>query len=59
MQPFQPAAGQQVQMVDQNQLMEILSTIQKFLEVRETSSQILANMEEVEKLNISESLAKF
>jgi len=59
MQPFQIAAGQQVQMVDQNQLMEILSTIQKSLEVRETSSQILANMKEVEKLNISESLAKF
>jgi len=58
MQPFQPAAGQQVQMVDQNQLMEILSTIQKSLEIRESSSQIPANMEQVEKLNISESLGQ-
>ena len=58
MQPFQPAAGQEVQMVDQNQLMEILSTIQKSLEVRESSSQIPENMEQVEKLNISESLGQ-
>jgi hypothetical protein len=58
MQPFQPQDGQQVQMGDQNQLMEILSTIQKSLEVRESSSQIPANMEQVEKLNISESLGQ-
>lgn len=58
MQPFQPQDGQQVQMGDQNQFMEILSTIQKSLEVRESSSQIPANMEQVEKLNISESLGQ-
>ncbi len=34
MQPFQPAAGQQVQMVDQNQLMQILTNIQQALETR-------------------------
>lgn len=58
MQPFQPSAGQQVQMVDQNQLMEILSTIQRSLEVKEFNSPIPANMEQVEKLNISESLGE-
>lgn len=34
MQPFQPQDGQQVQMVDQNQLMEILTNIQKALDAR-------------------------
>lgn len=56
MQPFQPAADQQVQMVDQNQLMDILTTIQRSLDVKE--SAIPANIKEVQKLDISESLGE-
>lgn len=62
MQPFQPNADQQVQMVDQAQLMEILTTIQKSLEVRDRDSPQGTNpaqkLEDVERLNISASLGE-
>ncbi len=37
MQPFQPGKDQQVQMVDQAKLMEILSNVQKSLDVNPSS----------------------
>ncbi len=59
MQPFQPAPGEQVQMVDQNQLMDILSNIQKVLEERTVArADVPANMEDVEKVDISASLGE-
>lgn len=59
MQAFQPAPGEQVQMVDQAQLMDILSNIQKVLEERTVSrDQIADNLEEVEKVDISASLGE-
>ena len=60
MQPFQPAAGQQVQMIDQAQLMEVLSSIQKSLDanVDHENAPIPSNADEVQRLNISESLGE-
>ncbi len=58
MQAFQPAPGEQVQMVDQNQLMDILNNIQKVLEERTVDKDIPANLEEVAKVDISASLAE-
>lgn len=57
MQPFQPAAGQQVQMVDQTKLMEILNNIQKSLgtNLASTESGMLTDNEEVD---ITESLGE-
>ena len=56
MQTFQPAPGEQVQMVDQAQLMSILTNIQKTLEEKTISTGIPQSADDVEKLNISESL---
>jgi len=56
MQTFQPAPGEQVQMVDQAQLMSILTNIQKTLEERTPSTGLPGSAEDIEKLNISESL---
>ncbi len=58
MQAFQPAPGEQVQMVDQNQLMGILNNIQKVLEERTADRAIPSNMEEVAKVDISASLGE-
>lgn len=59
MQAFQPAPGEQVQMVDQNQLMDILSNIQKVLEERTVErASIPANIDDVEKVDISLSLGE-
>ena len=59
MQAFQPAPGEQVQMVDQAQLMDILTNIQKVLEERSTTrEQIPSNIDEVEKVDISASLGE-
>ncbi len=59
MQAFQPAPGTQVQVVDQQHLMNILTDIQKSLEERkETESEIPTESEELEKLDISESLGE-
>jgi hypothetical protein len=59
MQAFQPAPGEQVQMVDQNQLMDILSNIQKVLEERTVErAAIPSNIEDVEKVDISVSLGE-
>ena len=60
MQPFQPAPGEQVQMVDQAQLMSILTNIQAALEERNSSGkrEIPANLDEIEKVDISESLGE-
>jgi hypothetical protein len=60
MQAFQPAADQQVQMVDQSQLMSILTTIQKSLEVRETgtAASIPNHVDEIQKIDISGSLGE-
>lgn len=56
MQTFQPAPGEQVQMVDQAQLMSILTNIQKTLEEKSISTGIPQSTDDIEKLNISESL---
>lgn len=59
MQAFQPAPGEQVEMVDQAQLMNILSNIQKVLEERTVDrGAIPANLDEVEKVDISASLGE-
>lgn len=58
MQAFQPAPGEQVQMVDQNQLMDILSNIQKVLEEKTVDKNIPANLDDVEKVDISASLGE-
>ena len=58
MQAFQPAHGEQVQMVDQGQLMDILSNIQKVLEERTSEKAIPSNLEEVDKVDISASLGE-
>ncbi len=57
MQAFKPAEGQQVQMVDQVKLMEILTSIQETLS-RQKPEHIAGSIDEVEKLNISESLGE-
>jgi len=57
MQPFQPAAGQQVQMVDQVKLMEILGNIQQSLDAK-ASGVIPTAMQDVDRINISESLGE-
>jgi len=59
MQPFQPQEGQTVQMVDQAKLVEILSSIQEKLNTSSNSEAIPNSMEEVEKLDISQSLGEF
>jgi len=59
MQPFQPAPGEQVQMVDQAQLMNILTNIQTALEERnEKTGDAPSSIEDVDKINISESLGE-
>ncbi len=59
MEAFQPAPGEQVQMVDQNQLMDILTNIQKALEERPVSREVIpSNLEDVEKVDISASLGE-
>ncbi|MFT7684773.1 MAG: hypothetical protein ACI9FB_000114 [Candidatus Azotimanducaceae bacterium] len=59
MQPFQPAPGEEVQMVDQAQLIQILTSIQGALEDRnQKTSDIPSNLEDVDKINISESLGE-
>lgn len=59
MQPFQPAPGEQVQMVDQAQLMNILTNIQSVLEERnEKLGDVPSSIEDVDKINISESLGE-
>ncbi|MBQ75311.1 MAG: hypothetical protein CMQ20_09875 [Gammaproteobacteria bacterium] len=57
MQPFQPTADQQVQMVDQAKLMEILNNIQHSLDAN-AGSAIPKSIEDVERINISESLGE-
>jgi len=57
MQAFEPAPGEQVQMVDQAQLMDILTNIQKALEERNDAKEsIPSSLDDVEKVNISASL---
>ena len=58
MQAFQPAPGEQVEMVDQAQLMDILSNIQKVLEERTVERSIPSNLEDIEKVDISASLGE-
>ncbi len=57
MQPFQPQEGQQVQMVDQNQLMEILTNIQKALETRAPADGAAADGQ-VERVDITSQLGE-
>jgi hypothetical protein len=58
MQAFQPAPGEQVEMVDQTQLMDILTNIQRVLEERTGDRNIPSALEEVEKVDISASLGE-
>lgn len=59
MQAFQPAPGEKVEMVDQAQLMDILTNIQKALEERNDGKEsIPANLDDVEKVDISASLGE-
>lgn len=59
MQPFVPQSGEQVQMVDQAQLMSILSNIQKVLEEKTAGkTEIPKAMDEVEQLDISSQLGE-
>ena len=58
MQPFQPAAGQQVQMVDQAKLMEMLTNIQQSFDDKASSDNIPTVMEDVDRIDISESLGE-
>lgn len=57
MQPFQPQAGQTVEMVDQAKLMEILTDIQQSLSKKSPQS-VPGSMEDVERLDISQSLGE-
>lgn len=57
MQPFQPQDGQQVEMVDQNQLMEILTNIQQTLKAS-SPQQVPGTIEDVERLDINQSLSE-
>ncbi len=56
--PFVPAAGEQVQMVDQAQLIAILTNIQKVLEERSTTPAGASDADAVEKLDISSQLGE-
>jgi hypothetical protein len=56
MQTFQPAPGEQVQMVDQAQLMSILTNIQKTLDEKIISTGTSKSTDDIDELNISESL---
>ncbi|MFT7242934.1 MAG: hypothetical protein ACI82A_000275 [Candidatus Azotimanducaceae bacterium] len=59
MQAFQPAPGEEVKMVDQAQLMDILTNIQKALEERNGGREsIPSNLDDVEKVDISASLGE-
>ena len=59
MQPFQPSADQQVQMVDQAKLMQILSDIQQSLDTKASKGSAIATaMQEVDRIDISESLGE-
>lgn len=59
MQPYVPSQGEQVQMVDQAKLMEILSNIQKSLEVRSArKTEIPADIKDVDRLDISDALGE-
>lgn len=57
MQPFEPKQGQNVQMVDQAKLMDILNDIQAKLSAL-PASDIPGSIDQVEKLNIAESLGE-
>ena len=57
MQPFQPQAGQTVEMVDQAKLMEILTDIQQSLS-KISPQSVPGSMEDVERLDISQSLGE-
>lgn len=63
MQAFQPQEGQTVQMVDQAKLMDILTNIQEKLnqeKLNAPSGEAIPNsMDEVDKLDISQSLGEF
>lgn len=59
MQPFTPAAGEQVQMVDQAQLMDILSNIQKALEARPARDPDSDAPDAVDKVDITSQLGEF
>ncbi|HIG40522.1 MAG: DUF1631 family protein [bacterium] len=59
MQPYQPAPGEEVQVVDQGQLMNILTNIQSGMEQKSTQeANIPTNLDELETLDISESLGE-
>ncbi len=58
MQPFQPAENQQVQMVDQARLMEILNNIQRSLDAKIGEAGVPTSLEEVQRVDISESLGE-
>ncbi len=58
MTPFTPAPGEQVQMVDQGQLMAILTNIQKTLAERTGSGAGTDNTDVVEKIDISSTLGE-
>ncbi len=58
MQPFMPAEGQQVQMVDQAKLMEVLTAIQETLSQQQLARPIPGTIDDVEKLDISASLGE-
>ncbi len=57
-QPFMPAPGQQVEMIDQAQLMNILTNIQKSLEERNTDQLQPTSTEDVNKIDISSSVGE-
>ena len=58
MQPYQPQQGQTVQMVDQTKLMEILTDIQARLNAAPAIEGVPGTLDEVEKLDISQSLGE-
>lgn len=56
--PFVPAAGEQVQLVDQAKLLEVLTNIQKTLEERTLPGTAAKDVDDVEKLDISSTLGE-
>lgn len=60
MQPFQPTAGQEVEVVDQTKLMEILSDIQKSVGTNLAASETHAAtaLEDADRVDITESLGE-
>ncbi|MDG1204056.1 MAG: DUF1631 family protein [Pseudomonadales bacterium] len=57
-QAFTPAEGEQVEMVDQAQLMSILTNIQKSLDVRNQDQVSPNSLQDVNKIDISSSLGE-